>query len=36
VAATPTTQIDENHAVIRWQFPRLLTTILDSPDHFRR
>jgi hypothetical protein len=36
VAATPQSQIDKAHPVMRWLFPRLLTTILDSPAHFRR
>jgi hypothetical protein len=36
VDATPSTVIDENHAVVTWLFPRLLTTFLDSPAHFRR
>ena len=30
------TTIDEPHAVIRWQFAILLTTLLDSPDHMHR
>jgi hypothetical protein len=29
-------QIDKDHAVMRWMFPRLLTTFFDSPDFLRR
>jgi hypothetical protein len=36
VNVQPSTVIDENHAVVKWLFPRLLTTFLDSPQHFRR
>jgi uncharacterized protein DUF1800 len=36
VAAKPWDQIDRDHPVMRWLFPRLLTTFLDSPAHFRR
>jgi hypothetical protein len=36
VAARPHDQIDADHPVMRWLFPRLLTTFLDSPAHFRR
>jgi hypothetical protein len=36
VAAKPMDQIDKDHPVMRWLFPRLLTTFLDSPAHFRR
>ena len=36
VAAKPHDQIDQDHPVMRWLFPRLLTTFLDSPAHFRR
>jgi hypothetical protein len=36
VDAKPATKIDENHPVMKWLFPRLLTTFLDSPQHFRR
>jgi Protein of unknown function (DUF1800) len=36
VNARPMDQIDGDHPVIRWLFPRLLTTFLDSPAHFRR
>jgi hypothetical protein len=28
--------IDKDHDVVRWQFPRLLTTLLDSPTHLVR
>jgi uncharacterized protein (DUF1800 family) len=30
------TTITSSHAVIRWQFAILLTTLLDSPDHMHR
>jgi hypothetical protein len=36
VAARPRDLITVDHAVVRWLFPRLLTTFLDSPTHFRR
>jgi hypothetical protein len=36
VAAKPHDQIDQDHPVMRWLFPRLLTTFLDSPAHYRR
>jgi len=36
VDATPATKVDQDHPVLRWLFPRLLTTFLDSPQHFRR
>jgi Protein of unknown function (DUF1800) len=36
VDAKPSTVVDRNHPVMRWLFPRLLTTFLDSPQHFRR
>jgi hypothetical protein len=36
VAARPMDQIDKDHPVMRWLFPRLLTTFLDSPAHLRR
>ncbi len=29
-------QIDQDHPVMRWLFPRLLTTFFDSPDFLRR
>jgi hypothetical protein len=28
--------ITAKHAVMRWQFPLVLTTLLDSPDHMLR
>ncbi|WP_134767838.1 DUF1800 domain-containing protein [Nocardioides sp. 1609] len=28
--------ITASHAVVRWQFPLVLTTLLDSPDHLHR
>ena len=36
VDARPGTVVDRDHPVLRWLFPRLLTTFLDSPQHFRR
>lgn len=30
------TRIDEDHAVVQWQMPLLLTTLLDSPAHMTR
>jgi hypothetical protein len=36
VAVTAHEQITADHAVMRWLFPRLLTTFFDSPDFFRR
>jgi hypothetical protein len=36
VATAPHTTITKDHSVVRWQFPRLLTTFLDSPQFFRR
>jgi hypothetical protein len=36
VDAKPMDQIDQDHPVMRWLFPRLMTTLLDSPAHFRR
>jgi hypothetical protein len=36
VAAKPLDQIDADHPVMQWLFPRLMTTLLDSPAHFRR
>ena len=29
-------QIDKDHPVMQWMFPRLLTTFFDSPDFLRR
>jgi uncharacterized protein (DUF1800 family) len=28
--------ITASHAIMRWQFPQLLTTLLDTPDHMHR
>jgi uncharacterized protein (DUF1800 family) len=36
VGAKAHEQIDKDHAVMRWMFPRLLTTFFDSPDFLRR
>jgi hypothetical protein len=36
VNAKPMDQIDKDHPVMRWLFPRLMTTLLDSSAHFRR
>jgi uncharacterized protein (DUF1800 family) len=36
VGAKAHDQIDKDHAVMRWMFPRLLTTFFDSPDFLRR
>lgn len=36
VDAKPMDQIDQDHPVMRWLFPRLMTTLLDSSAHFRR
>jgi uncharacterized protein (DUF1800 family) len=36
VAVAAHDQITADHAVMRWLFPRLLTTFFDSPDFFRR
>ena len=30
------TTITTSHAIMRWQFPILLTTLLDTPDHMHR
>ncbi len=32
----PRTIITRDHAVMRWQMPRLLATVLDSPAFFAR
>ena len=32
----PYDPINKDHELIEWQFPRLLTTILDSPAHLSR
>jgi hypothetical protein len=29
-------QVTQDHPVMQWMFPRLLTTFFDSPDFFRR
>jgi hypothetical protein len=29
-------RIDKDHAVVKWQMPLLITTLLDSPDHMTR
>ena len=29
-------EIDEDHDLVKWGFPRLLTTMLDSPTHLSR
>jgi len=36
VDVKPYEPIDKEHELVQWQFPRLLTTILDSPDHLSR
>ncbi len=36
VGVKPGAKIDEEHAVVKWQMPLLLTTLLDSPDHMTR
>jgi hypothetical protein len=36
VDVKPYESIDKDHAVVQWQFPQLLTTLLDSPDHLSR
>jgi hypothetical protein len=36
VGVDPATVIDTEHAVVKWQFPRLLATFLDSPSHLVR
>ena len=36
LALQPGTIITASHAVIRWKFPVLMTTLLDSPDHLHR
>jgi hypothetical protein len=30
------TTITASHAVMRWQFPLLVATLLDTPDHMHR
>lgn len=36
VDVRPSERITAQHGVVRWNMPRLLTTLLDSPDFFRR
>ena len=36
VGVTPSTKVTHDHALVRWQMPRLLTTVLDSPAFFSR
>lgn len=36
VDCTPSERITEEHALVRWQFPRLLTVFLDCPDFYER
>jgi hypothetical protein len=36
VALTPGTRITADHGLVKWEFPRLLTTFLDSPAHLTR
>jgi Protein of unknown function (DUF1800) len=36
VAAKASDRITADHPVMRWLFPRLMTTLLDSPAHYRR
>jgi len=36
VDVKPYDPIDEEHDLVKWRFPQLLTTILDSPDHLSR
>jgi uncharacterized protein (DUF1800 family) len=36
VDVKPYEPIDKDHSVVKWQFPQLLTTLLDSPDHLSR
>jgi hypothetical protein len=36
VGCRPHEQVDKEHAVVQWQMPRLLTTLLDSPTFFTR
>jgi uncharacterized protein (DUF1800 family) len=36
VDVKPYDPIDKDHDLVKWQFPQLLTTILDSPDHLSR
>jgi hypothetical protein len=36
VGLSASTMIDKDHALVRWEFGRLLTTFFDSPDFLRR
>lgn len=36
VDVKPYEPIDKEHDLVKWQFPRLLVTLLDSPDHLHR
>ena len=36
VDVKPHDRITEDHELVQWRFPRLLTTLLDSPDHLSR
>ncbi|MGI8645909.1 MAG: DUF1800 domain-containing protein [Nocardioides sp.] len=36
VGCRPNDKVDKEHAVVRWQMPQLLTTLLDSPTFFTR
>ncbi|MCW2795254.1 MAG: hypothetical protein JWM79_751 [Nocardioides sp.] len=36
VDVTPTEMINADHGLVRWSFPRLLTTFFDSPAHLTR
>jgi len=36
VDVKPYDPIDKDHALIKWGFPRLLSTLLDSPEHLSR
>ena len=33
---TPSEMVDKDHALGQWLMPRLLTAILDTPDHMTR
>lgn len=36
VGVAPGATVDKDHAVARWKFPLVLTTLLDTPDHLHR
>ena len=36
VDVRPFTRITRDHPVVKWQFQRVLTTLLDSPTHLSR